>query len=272
MTVIRPDEIFLLNGAADYVILLLTARISGAAVKRRRLAAGAALGGAYAVVSAVGDGWLIHPAVKLAAGTAVCLAAFGGRRELLKLTLIAFALSAAFAGAVMAASALAGADGTGPFPVSLRVMAAAFAVSWGVFAAVFRSQVRHRVNSELRELEITHRGRRSRMTALMDTGNGLRDPLTGETVVICAAGQLEGLFPAETAPLLRLPPQEAMIRLGGGETAFRLIPYRGVGGAGGLLLAFRPDGVSIGGESVKALIAVGDDGICGDGYGAVAGT
>ena len=49
MTVVYADSVFLLNGAMDYVLLLVTARLAGIPLKRRRYLLAAALGAVYAV-------------------------------------------------------------------------------------------------------------------------------------------------------------------------------------------------------------------------------
>ena len=49
MTVVYADSVFLLNGAMDYVLFLVTARLAGIPLKRRRYALAALLGAFYAV-------------------------------------------------------------------------------------------------------------------------------------------------------------------------------------------------------------------------------
>ena len=65
---IYADSLFALNMAIDYFLLLCSAKISGAELRRWRFAAAAALGGAYAVACVLpGMGFLLHPLCKLAA-------------------------------------------------------------------------------------------------------------------------------------------------------------------------------------------------------------
>ena len=90
-----------------------------------------------------------------------------------------------------------------------------------------------------------------RLKALCDTGNELRDPITGEGVLVIGsgeAGQLTGLterqleHPLETMESRPLP-------------GLRLVPYQAVGAKNGLLLAMRFPDVRIGGRSRTALVA-----------------
>ncbi len=78
--------------------------------------------------------------------------------------------------------------------------------------------------------------RQMQLIALRDTGNTLRDPLTGEQVLVAGADVGEKLL-GLTAQQLRNPVETvAQSTLRG----LRLIPYRGVGQPGGMLLAVRP--------------------------------
>ena len=49
MTVVYADSVFLLNGVMDYVLFLVTARLAGIPLKRRRYLLAALLGAVYAV-------------------------------------------------------------------------------------------------------------------------------------------------------------------------------------------------------------------------------
>lgn len=98
-------------------------------------------------------------------------------------------------------------------------------------------------------VELTYAGRTVTLTALRDTGNMLRDPITGEQVLIIgadAAQKLTGL----TEAALR-DPVGTMGRLPG----LRLIPYQTVGNAG-FLLALPMQSVKLGNQRVNTLVAL----------------
>ena len=68
MTVVYLDEVFLLNGIIDYLLLLCAARLAGEPLRRPRMALAAALGGLYAAAVFLPEwAFLGHPACKLAA-------------------------------------------------------------------------------------------------------------------------------------------------------------------------------------------------------------
>ena len=109
VTVIYLDELFLLNFVVDYLLLLAAGRLSGEILRRGWLALGAAIGAAYAAAAVLpGMGFLLHPLCKLGAAVLALLAGYGKSRRLLRVSLVFFAVSAAFGGGVFALQLLGG--------------------------------------------------------------------------------------------------------------------------------------------------------------------
>lgn len=114
-------------------------------------------------------------------------------------------------------------------------------------------------------VELCYRGKRRTLTALHDTGNTLRDPVTGQQVLVVGsdvAWELTGLTQAQLAS-----PIETMGTIPG----LRLIPYRAVGQPGGMLLAVKMDEVRIGGHKCGMIVAFAPQILGNDGYEALAG-
>ena len=86
------------------------------------------------------------------------------------------------------------------------------------------------------------------LTALRDTGNTLRDPVTGKPVLILGADVAEKLTGLSSQQLRQ--PVETMGKLPG----LRLIPYKSIGGSG-LLLALHMPNVRIGTWHGSGLVA-----------------
>ena len=104
-------------------------------------------------------------------------------------------------------------------------------------------------------VELNYRGKHLRLTALRDTGNTLRDPVTGRSVLVVgvdAAKELTGL----TQDQLRHPVETMGVIPG-----LRLIPYHTVGQEGGLLLALPVKNARIGSWKGSALVALAPEGI-----------
>lgn len=275
MTTVYIDEVFLLNGLVDYLLLLCGGKLSGQTPPRLRLALAAALGGGYAVaVFFPALAFLSHPLCQLAVGLALALAAYGGMRRLLRPTLCFLCVSAAFGGGVLALQLLSGGSlsvGTGAFVgLDLRAILLSAAACYALLTLLFRGRARH-AGRELRPTVVTLGERKAVLTALVDTGNGLTDPQTGQPVLVAEGEAVEPLFPAGEAPTraeLR-DPASALVRRG---TGWRLVPYRTVGVPCGLLLALRADGVRVGEEDYgPILVAMTPDRLSGGEYRALVG-
>lgn len=131
---------------------------------------------------------------------------------------------------------------------------------WLLSALLPAGRGKDRVN-----LEIRHRGKSVRLTALVDTGNRLQDPITGEPVLIIdsrAAWELTGLTREELEN-----PMENLGKCRG----LRLIPYHSVGGSG-FLLAMRFPEVLRDGKKRPGVVAFAPGSIgVGEGYRALTG-
>lgn len=222
-----------LNFCVNALLLAGTARLAGRWVSPMRLLAASALGAAYAAGCLVpGFGFLGGLHWRLISLALMGTAAFGLDG---KLCCIFTVLTMALGGAALAA----GRGGLWQLPL--------FAVGVCLLGKYAFGPPGRR----LLPVEISGNGKHLRLTALLDTGNELRDPITAEPVLVIgcqAAGMLTGLtaeqlkHPLETMTAAPLP-------------GLRLIPYRAVGAENGLLLAMRFPAVSMGGRTRPGIVA-----------------
>lgn len=281
MTVVYVDSVLVLNGLMDYLLLLCTGRLAGIRLRRGRYALAALLGGTYAVaVFLPGLAFLAAPPVKLASGVLMALAAFGGEEKLLRLTLLFFAVSCGMAGCVLGLGLLSGGgvpvvNGVFYTDVNARVLVVASAAGYAVLTVVFRAAARHGVGGELLPVRVCLQGKTADLTALLDTGNALRDPVGGQPVLVAAPGVLDGLLPPQVRRLLKNggPAAELLepLRETAPELRFRLVPYHAVGTRTGLLLAVRCDWMEVAGERYDGLLAALSPTPLGTGYAALWG-
>ena len=260
MDVIYLDSLFGLNLLIDYCLVLVSARVCGVVLRRWRYALAALIGALYAALMVLpGFGWLANGMMKLALGAAMALIAFGGEAHLVRCTVVFFAVSAAFGGAVYAASMLAGVSpGSGALvTVSGRVLALSFAACYAAVSLVFRLRARA-ADREVRTVTVTLAGRSVTLRALRDSGNDLHDPVSGLPAAVVERAAVLPLFPA-----VRALPDDAVQAL----EALRvvLLPYRAVGVTGALLPAFRPDSVKIDGAAEPMLLALSAQALTSDG-------
>lgn len=100
-------------------------------------------------------------------------------------------------------------------------------------------------------VEIAGRGQTLQISALYDTGNELRDPITGQSVLVIGSGaakKLTGLSQNQLAQPLKTMEEMPLPGL-------RLVPYRAVGAENGLLLAMHFAAVRVGRRTRGALVA-----------------
>ena len=239
------DGVFLLNFLVDFLLLLAAGRLCGVPVRLHRALAGAAFGGIYAGACLLPGFYFLGNALwRTVSLTAIALIAYGISRSALRKGLVFAFLSLALGGAVMGM-------GQGGF---LGIVCAA-----GVVCLMCWFGFRGRIGgASYIPVELTHRGKQIHLTALQDTGNTLRDPVTGHQVLVVGADVASKLTGLTREQLQR--PVESMGALPG----LRLIPYRSVGGSS-FLLAMRFQDVKIGKWKGSTLVAFAPDGLNSEG-------
>ena len=240
------DMVVLLNFLVDFLLLLGTNRLSGFPLGPGRSAAGALLGGVYGGACMLPSfrflGNILWRIVSLAC---IAMLAFGIGRSAWKRGGVFVLLSMAMGGIALSL-------GKSNFPSLLLAAASVWLLCRAAFGDIVGGQ-------EYVAVEIPGREGILRLTALKDTGNTLRDPVTGAPVLVidgASAKMLTGLTAAQLeAPLETLAAQPV--------PGLRLIPYRAVGVSGGMLLAMRFDGVKIGQRVQSTVVAFAPSGLGG---------
>lgn len=235
-----------LNILVELLLLLGTNRLCGYPTGWLRTALAAMLGGVYAAGCMLpGFRFMGNALWRIVSLVTISMAAFGLCRSTLSRGAVFALLHMALGGIVQGM-----ADGG---------IASLIVGAGGIFALCllsFRGSIGGR---QLIPVELHYGGKHLCLTALRDTGNTLRDPVTGGSVLVVgadAASALTGLSPQQ---LKR--PVETMGTIPG----LRLIPYRAVGQEAGFLLALRINHVKIGSWQGSALVAFAPEGLGGGG-------
>ncbi|MEG1107522.1 MAG: sigma-E processing peptidase SpoIIGA [Oscillospiraceae bacterium] len=271
MKTIYVDDLFLLNLAINYFILLATAKLCALPYRRLRFGLGAAFGGIYAVLVLLpGMNFLAQPILKLALGAAITLIAFGDAKKILKPFVAFLAVSAAFGGAIFAISMLGGGSLEGGFYINadLKVLLLSFAICYFSITLVFDRLVQRR-GRETMAVRIELCGKSVEFTALRDTGNQLFDPVSGLPVMVAGRDAAAALLPPFAFEALNRGATELLQSLGQDAALgakFRLVPYSALGLKMALLPVFRPDVLIINGKAEKnLLVGLSPMNLCKDG-------
>ena len=248
------DLVMLLNFLVDLFLLLGTNRLAGFPSNHKRVIAAALLGAIYSGGCMVREfhflGALYWRGIFLVLMTVI---AFGWNRGTIKRCGIFLILSMALGGA---AGLMGNRDGKGVIMAALWLfLLCCAAFGGGEFGQKFFP------------VEIINGGNRVNLIALRDTGNCLRDPVTGEQVLIIGseeAEKLTGLTNRELRDPLETICQKPV-------SGLRLVPYRGVGCDRGVMLAMRFDQVRMNGKERPTIVAFAPEGLGAGIYQALAG-
>lgn len=120
----------------------------------------------------------------------------------------------------------------------------------------------------LLDVTITHGEKTLTLPALLDTGNTLRDPISGKGVVVVDSDAAKELLGLEL-PALNHPVETYAMKY---QSGFRLIPYSSVGQPAGMLLGLKADSIQINGKKTNLVVAFAPHRIGrGEAYRALAG-
>jgi stage II sporulation protein GA (sporulation sigma-E factor processing peptidase) len=254
--VVYLDSLFLLNLGVDGLLLSAARRLSRSGGSWQSTLAAAGLGALYAAaLIALPRQWMGHPLVRVAVAVLmawICTGGGGRTGALLGLFLL---LSLSLGGGVLLLS-LAGLgrmSSAAGVPVTLSDAQLLLLCAAGEYLLCSTvTALTRRSGSATVLLLLRCQGRRVLLRGLVDSGNLLRDPLTGKSVVVVSREAASNLFPPDLCPTaeeLRRP-EEVCARLAGEwePGRVRLLPYHAVGTEQGLLLAVRLDALEVNGK------------------------
>ena len=259
-TVVYLDKLFLGNLIADFIILWAAGRLSQIRIKTYRVIAGACLGSFYSLALFLpGTDRLLFFYVKFAVSLAMVLTAYAPlppRRLVICLSFF-YLVSFVSGGAVIGASYfLSQTGGIGQINNSLVIINRYFwpgvtlaaLVVWAGVVALPRYFKRKQGLESLRlAVTIFFNGQEVTVRGLIDTGNSLSDPVSGEPVLVVEHSALMEVLPAAmkekdvcTGDAILLIERMMDTPWAG---RLRLIPFQSLGNDRGLLLGIKPDRV-----------------------------
>lgn len=232
------DLVIVLNFLVDFLLILGTNRLAGNPPGVRRAAGAGAVGALYGAACVMpGFSFLGNTLWRLISLGLMAVIAFGWSADALRRGVLFVFLSMALGGIAL------GLGNGGFWAVIMGALGVAILCVVGFCG---RSGAQKYV-----DVDIIHGNRRLRLTALLDTGNTLHDPVTGMPVLVAdatSALKLLGLSPDQLAH-----PVETLATFG--NRGLRLIPYHAVGQPTGMLLGLRVDQIQINGKKQDMIVA-----------------
>ncbi len=244
---VYADLYILVNTGMDLLCLMITAALTHRKILRRRAIPGALFGGIYALIALlVGiNGWA-GVLLDVAAAFLMCFIVFASKGErtrfLFKVTAVHM-LASVFLGGVMTALYAwlnrleLPLDALGKDDVSVWLFAVLAAVS-GFLTA--KGSMFFGLSGKTRSVtvEAVLFGRRVTLRAMVDSGNLLRDPMSGRSVIVAERRRLTEILPKNFPKEGEMPQDHELAR------KIRLIPAHTATGEG-ILTAIIPDSLTV---------------------------
>lgn len=269
---VYADVLFVINFSMDVLSLYIAAKITSQKVLTLRLAAGGVVGGIYGVLSLfVPGGRLISLPLSIIMGTLVVAIGLGVRsgKDFILSSILFFVAGGTISGVMTAIMSITGRiDNGGGFDLSPRAFALCAAVS---AALTLISGKMYSFTGRVRKVDIriAEGNREFCAEALLDSGNLVREPISGRPCVIVRAPDMKDLIPEDLyceviggrSDLSRLS-HKTLLKT-------RLVPIKGVGESR-IMLAYRPELIEISEKGrrkqIDAVLLI-DSGNGGENYG-----
>lgn len=226
------DILIILNTLINYFILLAVGKIARIHNARWRILLGASVGGVSSLLLFLEDLGIIMTLLKFATAVLMVIVTFGVKpvKRFLKCLFLLFAITFLFGGLMFAVYMLFDKDiliysnGIVYFDIDLTFLVVCTVVSYIVITLI--SKITDKKAPKVKEYYVTveNAGKVLSCTALMDTGNNLREPFSDYPVIMTDSDLFQKLFT---------------------EDKIRLIPVSTVNGEA-LIKAFKPEKITIG--------------------------
>lgn len=252
------DVVFIENMFMNYIILFATAIINKANIKLIKIAISSVLGSLYAVFAqlAILENF-VGLILKVMLSVAMVYTAFSPEnfKKCLKQLLIFYLTSFTFGGVAFALlyfvkpGELLMKNGVfvGTYPIKIAALGGT--VGFVIITIAFNI-IKGKVNKRgiFCEIEIDIKQRKENLIAMLDTGNLLKEPITGAPVAIIEKNKLENLLPISilnNIDNIIIGNMEQIEHINEYINRFRIIPFTSLGKQNGMLLGIKADFVTV---------------------------
>lgn len=255
------EYLFIENLLMNWLILHLTAYFSKAEAKKYRIWIGAVIGALYAFVFFFPSLHFMYSFfMKIVVSMFMIVIVFTPYkfREFIKLIGIFYLISFMFGGAAFALFYLTDFTGLlsngifyfGNFTLKILIYSGIIAYILIRFCLEY-IQVKISREKIYIPISIQVENHKSRLKALLDTGNSLQDPLSKYPVIVVEYSAIKDLLPLDVQSILNdsvdvnLDVISKIITTSQWINRFRIIPFKSLGKENGMLIGFKPDCVQL---------------------------
>jgi len=244
---VYADITFLINLLMDFIILWATARLVNLPVKYGRLILAATVGAIYAVGYLIPElAWGYHMSLKIIVSALLVIIGLNPStcQQFIKGFMYFYAINFLVAGATIGLTFLVNSQHN-TSQVTYFWLTGGIAVALWIGFRGEKILVQRIIPALLNyPLEVRIENKKCSGKGFLDTGNGLRDPLTDRPVIIAEYQWIKNLLPADFITAYEIQQgQEDMLHLMGSSWAnrLRIIPFSSIGKKNGWLVGVRTD-------------------------------
>ncbi len=269
--IIYGDVLMIINFSMDFLALYITAKIMHIRLKSKRITLSALLGAVYSlIILSLNLTGIISGIISLAAAFLLTFTAYGKQKPIvfLKNTAVFYIVNFALGGGITAICNLLNMwqskrnlmiNGSfdvlyGDLPFGVLVILAAVC---GLFSLLSGKLIKKKNAEKTCILNISLNQASISLQALVDSGNLLREPISGKPVIITSFNSMRKLIPVELIPLFKNK-DTLCLENTAYSSIVRIIPISTVSG-GGLFFALFPDQVTVDGKDADVYIAITAD-------------
>jgi len=251
--VIYIDVLLALNLFVNYFLLLSVTKLLHTNVRRLRILLGAIIGTTFSLLIFLPDlGFIITFIVKLILGIFLTVITFGFKRKQLfiKMLICFWGANFLFGGTMLLIwitfypNNMFYNNGVIYMGISPIVLILGSLSSYCVVCAINFIFSKKIPKERLCKIHINAYGNETSLSALIDSGNNLIDPLSGLSVIACEFSAIAKLLPETLYPYFADPISNSDLLEVPYKNQVRIIPFHTVGSSG-LLGAFLPDSCSV---------------------------
>lgn len=255
------DILFFINLMINTIILTATASLIKIKYSPTRVFFGALVGAVYACIIFFPKLHLLYTfAFKLLIAVIICKISYASKnaKQLIKQTAVFFGTTITFGIFSLAllyftdiGIKLGGviSNGIFYFNIPLLYLVASCATAY-IAIIIVQHFLKQNSLRNYTNVTIINNGKSVELKALVDTGNMLKDPFSGKTVMITELNVMAPLFEFDPKVFL-----DENINLNNLPPGFRIVPYASLGNKNGILIAFVPEKIIINNCIQKNIIA-----------------